>query len=44
VGDRPIKESFPRLYFVSVNKEKVVSEMGEWISNENRDYFKWILS
>ena len=36
VRDRPRKESFPRLYSISVSKEKVVNEMGEWISNDNR--------
>jgi len=44
MGDKPLKESFPRLYSISVSKDKVVSEMGEWISNENRHYLRWILS
>jgi len=44
VGDRTLKESFPRLYSVSDSKEMVVSEMGDWISNENREEFIWMLS
>ena len=43
-GDKQLKESFLRLYSVSVSKEKVVNEMGKWISNENRKYFRWMLS
>jgi len=44
VGVKPLKKSFPRLYSVSISKEKVVNEMSEWISNENREYFRWMLS
>jgi len=44
VGDRPLKESFTRLYSVSDSKEMVVSEMGDWISKENRKEFIWMLS
>ena len=43
VGDRPLKESFPRLYSVSDSKEMAVSEMGDWISNKNREEFIWML-
>jgi len=44
VGDRPLKELFTRLYSVSDSKEMVVSEMGDWISKENRKEFIWMLS
>jgi len=44
MGDKPLTESFPRLYSVSDNKEMVVSEMDDWISNEKREEFIWMLS
>lgn len=29
-GDKPLKERFPRMYQLCVNKEGKVGEMGEW--------------
>jgi len=30
ISDGPLKEKFPRLYLISLCKDKVISEVGEW--------------
>ena len=44
VGDRPLKDTFPRLYSISDSKEWVVSELGKWEGNRNGEEFRWMLS
>jgi len=34
VGNLLLKEKFPRLYSMSLNKESLVCEMGEWVKNK----------
>jgi len=37
VSDTPLKGKFHRLYSIPLNIESVVSEMGEWVNNDNED-------
>ena len=38
-----MKDRFPRLYSLTLCSEKVISEVGEWVTLDNVESFKWKL-
>ena len=44
ISDGPLKEKFPRLYLISLCKDKVISEVGEWANIGGSETCTWNLS
>ena len=44
VGDLPFMQKFPRLYSLSLAKEKVVCEVGNWVSVGSKAVIRWNLN
>jgi len=43
IGGQPLKDRFPRLYSLTLSKDKVISEVGQWESTYNVESFHWNL-
>jgi hypothetical protein len=41
VGVAPLKEVFPRLFNISIQKNHTIQEMGEWVNAKWIWYIKW---
>jgi len=44
IESQPLKERFPRLYSLTLCSEEAISEVGEWVTLDNDESFKWKLS
>ena len=44
VGDLPFMQKFPRLYSLSLAIEKVVCEVGNWVSLDSKAFTRWNLN
>jgi len=43
IGRQPLKDRFPRLYSLTLSKDKVISEVGQWGNTDNVESFHWNL-
>lgn len=39
-GSQPLKDRFPKLYSLTLCSEKVISEVGQWVTIDNVESFK----
>jgi len=44
VGDLPFMQKFPRLYFLSLDKEKAIFEVGNWVNVGSKAVIRWNLN